>query len=249
MKIKACIIEDEPLIRQGLEKQLKDCGHDLEVVGAVASIAEALPIINRYLPDVVFLDVDLGNGGSGFDLFEEYPNPRFEVIFVTGFDHHAVKAIRYSCLDYLLKPVSRRELQSALNRLKARRQPVLGQERLELLIRQSAPDARSLSKMALPTRDGYVLQSLSLIEYFESDGNYAQMHVLGGMPSTFVSYSLKDLEALLPDTFVRCHRSFLVNVNQIKEINKTAFRLHLESGKWVAASQRSLADVIQRIQS
>ena len=135
MKIKACIIEDEPLIRQGLEKQLKDCGHDLEVVGAVASIAEALPIINRYLPDVVFLDVDLGNVSSGFDLFEEYPNPRFEVIFVTGFDHHAVKAIRYSCLDYLLKPVSRRELQLALNRLKARRQPILGQERLELLIR------------------------------------------------------------------------------------------------------------------
>lgn len=248
MKFKACIIEDESRIREALEQQLKGCGHELEVVGSVGSIAESVPVINRYLPDVVFLDVDLGEGSSGFDLFKEFPNPRFEVIFVTGFEHHAVKAIRFSCLDYLVKPVSRKELQQALGRLKERRQPALVQERIELLLMHAVSDQRNLTKIALPSRDGFVMQALALVEYFESDGNYATMYCMGQPSPVFVAYSLKELEAILPETFVRCHRSRIVNLNQIKEINKTAFRLHLDSGKWVEVSQRSLPIVILRLQ-
>jgi two-component system LytT family response regulator len=248
MKFKACIIEDESRIREALEQQLKGCGHELEVVGSVGSIAEAVPVLNRYLPDVVFLDVDLGGGRSGFDLFKEFPNPRFEVVFVTGFEHHAVKAIRFSCLDYLLKPVSRKELQQALGRLKERRQPALVQERIELLLMHAVSDQRNLTKIALPSRDGFVMQALALVEYFESDGNYATMYCMGQPSPVFVAYSLKELEAILPETFVRCHRSRIVNLNQIKEINKTAFRLHLDSGKWVEVSQRSLPIVILRLQ-
>lgn len=248
MKFKACIIEDESRIREALEQQLKGCGHELEVVGSVGSIAEAVPVLNRYLPDVVFLDVDLGGGRSGFDLFKEFPNPRFEVVFVTGFEHHAVKAIRFSCLDYLVKPVSRKELQQALGRLKERRQPALVQERIELLLMHAVSDQRNLTKIALPSRDGFVMQTLALVEYFESDGNYATMYCMGQPSPVFVAYSLKELEAILPETFVRCHRSRIVNLNQIKEINKTAFRLHLDSGKWVEVSQRSLPIVILRLQ-
>lgn len=248
MKFKACIIEDESRIREALEQQLKGCGHELEVVGSVGSIAEAVPVLNRYLPDVVFLDVDLGGGRSGFDLFKEFPNPRFEVVFVTGFEHHAVKAIRFSCLDYLLKPVSRKELQQALGRLKERRQPALVQERIELLLMHAVSDQRNLTKIALPSRDGFVMQALALVEYFESDGNYATMYCMGQPSPVFVAYSLKELEAILPETFVRCHRSFVVNLNQVREVNKSEHLLHLDSGRTVEASQRNLPEVVRRIQ-
>lgn len=246
MKLKACIIEDAPQERKKLIEQIAQCQMDIEVVGAVATLEESFDVILNFQPDVVFLDIQLAGGQSGFELFKKIPEPSFDVIFVTGYDEYALQAIRFSCLDYLIKPLTIHALSTALTKLKKRREPIILQERLALLLKNMGNDTDRLTKLALPTKEGFIMQNLATITHFEADGIYSNMFTLENHPlPRFINYSLSQLEKLLPSTFKNIHKSRMVNLNLVKRFNTQERKLYFENGAEVEVSERKMANLKQ----
>lgn len=247
MKYKAILIEDDPSTRLVIEKSLKEIQAPVELIGTYSELEEAMVPLSSQGIDLVFLDIELGGGVSGFDLFKTFPRPYFEVIFVTGHQKHALKAIQYACLDFLVKPITTSTLSQALRRLYERKQPFIYQERITLLLQNIAADPNQLHKIALPSREGYIMQHLATITHFKSDGNYAHMYTLEHPKATFIGYGLVQLESLLPDTFFRIHRTSMVNLNHVREIRKSSFHLILDGGHLLDISQRCLPLLLERI--
>jgi two-component system LytT family response regulator len=247
MKIKACIIEDTPSERIHLANTIAACKLDVEIVGAVATLEEGIELIYQRKPDVVFLDVVLAGNRSGFELFEKIPNPNFEVIFVTGYDKYALKAIQVACLDYLTKPVTTKGVSGALERLKKRREPAILPERLALLLSNSGNNPEKVTKMALPCNSGFILQKLSTITHFIADTNHAYMHTLEEDNPKLISYSFTKLKEILPPTFHLIHRSILVNLNLVKEIDRAKYRVILENGEALEISHRNVPKLLRRV--
>lgn len=249
MKYKAILIEDDPSTRLVIEKGLKDIQAPIELVGTYGGLEEAMVPLASQGIDLVFLDIELGHGISGFDLFKAFPRPYFEIIFVTGHQQHALKAIQYACLDFLVKPITTNTLSQALRRLYERKQPFIYQERIALLLQNIAADPNQLHKMALPSKDGYFMQPLATISYFKADGNYANMYTLQQRNPVFVGYGLGQLEQLLPSTFFRAHRSYLVHLNHVQEIRKSTYQLIMDDGTVLDVSQRSLPILLEKVRS
>ena len=154
--LKAIIVDDEEKNIETLESMLKTFCPEVELKESVNSVDGAITTITDHKPDIVFLDIEMP-GGNGFTLFDTIPHPDFEVIFTTAHEMYAINAIRYSALDYLLKPIDFRELQSAVNRVKAKRvtggsQPKAVHQQLELL--KHNLNQSKLTKIALPTAEG-----------------------------------------------------------------------------------------------
>jgi two-component system, LytTR family, response regulator len=247
MKYKAILIEDDPSTRLVIEKSLKEIQAPVELIGTYSELEEAMVPLSSQGIDLVFLDIELGGGVSGFDLFKTFPRPYFEVIFVTGHQKHALKAIQYACLDFLVKPITTNTLSHALRRLYERKQPFIYQERITLLLQNIAADPNQLHKIALPSKEGYIMQPLATISYFKADGNYAEMYTLQHRNPLFVGYGLSQLEQLLPPTFFRAHRSFLVHLNHVQEIRKSTYQLVMDDGNILDVSQRSLPLLLERV--
>jgi len=114
--IKVVIVEDEINSQELLQSILEQHYNYIEVVGVAESVKKGIAVIKEVKPDVVFLDIEI-QGGTGFDILNAIPEPSFRVIFVTGYDHYALKAIKYSALDYILKPINLEELDTAISKI------------------------------------------------------------------------------------------------------------------------------------
>src|SRR6516225_6173484 len=173
--IKAIIVDDEVHCLDTLNMLINDYCPDIQVVGRCISGEKALESIEIIKPDLVFLDIEmpLMNGFEFLDHFKQIP---FSVIFTTGYDQYAIKAIRFSALDYLLKPVDSKELVSAVNKVKA--QPKLpSAEQFDLLFSQLHHRVSDFNKTAIPTLEGYELLNNSQLLYCEADDNYTRFHM------------------------------------------------------------------------
>jgi two-component system LytT family response regulator len=162
---------------------------------------------------MVFLDVEMPHM-NGFEMLQALPSIDFELIFSTSYDQYALKAIRYSALDYLLKPVDVEELQAAVQKVITRRKKPLS-EQLEILLQKIHTPSTPVTRIAIPAMEGLQMIQVNSIIACEADGNYTIIH-LKEKKRKVVSCTLKEMEELLEDhSFIRVHRCYLVNLNEV----------------------------------
>ncbi|MEC5145626.1 LytTR family DNA-binding domain-containing protein [Chitinophaga sp. 212800010-3] len=233
--IRTLIIDDEPAIRKDLEWLMKRYP-DFVVLGSCGSIAEARVIIPSTEPDLLLLDIELLDG-TGFDLLREFPDRSFRVIFITAYNQHAIKAIKFGAYDYLLKPVDEEELTATLERLKSE-PPVNGRTQFEIAdshLQNKRPGLQQ--RIVLRSQQYLQVVTFEEILYCQSDGSYTTFFLTGKKKVT-VSRPIKEYEELLPETwFIRSHQSYIVNHHFIDRFQKDGL-LILRDGTEIPVSAR-----------
>jgi two-component system, LytTR family, response regulator len=210
--LRTVVIDDEQDAIDFLCGALKQYCPDTQVVGCATNVQDGLRVIALRQPDVVFLDITMPSG-SGFDLLNQIPDRNFEVIFVTAYNEHAIRAFRYSAIDYLLKPVDIAELVMAVNKVNK----TLNRANLNMMnvlldnLRSGSP-----SKLSLPTAMGYEYVLISDIIRIEADRSYCFFY-LTHQRKYLVSRCLNDYHQLLQcNNFFRIHNSHLINMKHVK---------------------------------
>jgi two-component system LytT family response regulator len=217
--IRSIIIDDEPDGRDALKMSIDKYCPEIEIVDLCASADDGIASVRQHHPDLVFLDVQMPHK-SGFNLLEEIGEFDFEVIFVTAHDRYAIKAIKFSALDYLLKPVDIDELQKAVQKAGERMRRSGYQNHYTSLLRNVKNPSGKIEKLAIPTFEGIVFERIDDIIFCEADGNYTKLIIKGKQP-VLVSKHLKDFENMLSDSgFFRIHHTFLINLKHIKQYVK-----------------------------
>ena len=226
--IRIAIVDDEPVAREGIRLWLAS-ERDVEIVGEAGNPADAIALVDRTRPDLLFLDVQMP-GGDGFDVVDGIAATHLpEIVFVTAHEENALRAFDVAALDFLLKPVREERFRTALER--ARRELARGEERegparLSALLDQvrgvRGPRAvgaeRHLERLAVRERDRFVIVRATDVSWIGAAGTYAELHTTNGA-THLVRATLADLEAGLdPEVFVRIHRGTLVRVDAIREI-------------------------------
>lgn len=230
--LKAIIVDDVQNAREGLKQDILDYCTEVEVIGEAGSVVDAAKVIRAHQPDLVFLDVDLGDG-TGFDLLEILGEINFRIIFTTSSDAHAVQAFRFSAVDYLLKPIDPEELRVATAKLTGTG------GNLEVLQQNLAGGPQ---RLALNAQDKINVVKVSDIVRLESSGSYTLFFLNGG-GQILVTRTLKEFDAMLgAPGFVRVHQSHLVNLDYIKEFMKT-------DGGYLILADRSEIPVASRKRS
>jgi two-component system LytT family response regulator len=216
--LKAIIIDDEPYCCEILAAMLESDCPDVEVIKICSNASDGSTAIRQHSPDLVFLDVEMPKM-NGFEMLEQLASINFHLIFTTSYDQYALKAIRFSAIDYLLKPIDREELHKAIQKVKERFQIPVPQQ-LELLLQKFKQPSNPVNKIALPTMEGLQMIPIETIISCESDDNYTELNLKSGK-KLLVTRSLKDMEESLEQhSFIRVHRSWLVNLNEIEKYIK-----------------------------
>jgi len=213
--ISCIIVDDEVKSRESLKILLEDFCQDVEVKALCENVAQAQEAIKVHHPDVVFLDIQLQRE-TGFDLLTKLKEVNFEVIFTTAYSEYAIKAFRFSAIDYLLKPIDIEELKAALAKVEKRKSDTIT-ARIEQLMQNLKSGSSDNYKLALPTADGLVFVKVHEILYCEASSNYTEI-TMTDSKKYIVSRTLKDYEELLVDqNFYRIHHSYVINLNAIKK--------------------------------
>ncbi len=220
MKLKAVIVEDELNSRKVLKSLLKHCGDLIEVVGEADTVEAAIDVIKNAAPNLVFLDVELQTG-TGFDVLLGLDQRDFDIIFTTAHEQYAVKAIKFSSIDYLLKPIDVEELKLAVQRALTKIGEAKQREQLENLVQNLKQQNKKLHRLCLFVSDGVEYIDVNEIVYCEANGAYTNFYLQNG-EKLLVSKHLKEYEALLNEyQFFRVHNSYLVNMHHIKKYVKS----------------------------
>ncbi len=216
--MKAIIIDDELDAVELLQIRLGQFCPQVQVVAAHTSSVEGVAAIKELKPDLVFLDIEMPQM-NGFQVLEAVEDVAFTLVFVTAYDKFALKAFKYSAIDYLLKPIESQELVKAVH--KAEKQERFVKEQIDLLKQQLAHANKPISdKIALPYQNGVTFVKLQDIVYCESDDSYTKFFLNDGQ-HYLITKSLKDIQELLEDRgFLRVHRQYIINLDQIKKFYK-----------------------------
>lgn len=243
--LKAIIIDDEPYCCEILVAMLElDCP-EVDIKAICNNAKDALTAIRQQSPDLVFLDVEMPKM-NGFEMLQQFSHIPFEVIFTTGYDAYAIKAIRFSAIDYLLKPIDKDELRKAVAKVSLKAGHNLNQQ-LNILLERLGNKQVSLQKIALPTLDGFELVPLENIIHCEADSNYTHV-VLKHAKKVLVSRTLKEIEELLEGhSFLRIHHSYLVNLNEIVRYIRGEGGYVIMSDNTSITVSRSRKDTLLRI--
>jgi two-component system LytT family response regulator len=211
--IKAVIIDDEPYCCETLEILIGHHCRELTVSAICFSGKEGLEAIRQHHPQLVFLDIEMPHM-NGFDMLEQLPVIDFGLVFTTSYDQYAIRAIRFSALDYLLKPIDREELQRAVQKAAAKLQAPLPLQ-MKILLEKLHHPAAPMLKIALPTMEGLQMVPVDTIISCASDSNYTVLS-LKNKQKIIISRTLKEMEEMLEDhSFLRVHHSYMVNLNEI----------------------------------
>lgn len=244
--IKSILIDDEEYFLFAFSKLLKVNFPEISVVGTATNIAEGVEIIRNVKPDLVFLDIEMNNE-TGFDLFKYFDKIDFEVIFVTSHDECAIKAIKYSAFDFILKPVDNDELKEAIDRWKQKKYSrEISNEAIRLLIENT--QSKTYKKITFNTSKGIRIVDIDQIIRCQADTCYCLI-ILNGNEKLLISKNISSIEELLPDKiFIRCHKSHLVNLNYIKEYSyEDGGKIILHDGAKIDVSTRKREFVINFI--
>lgn len=244
--MKAIIIDDEPYCCEVLVLMLEKYCPGVQVSAICHSGEAALQELEMQRFDLMFLDIEMPHM-NGFQLLEQIPGINFQVVFTTSFDQYAIKAIRFSALDYLLKPIDRDELQSAVAKASARVQPNLSAQ-LELLLHQLRSPMQQVKHIALPTLEGLQMVRIDHIISCSASSNYSILVLKDGQKLT-VSRTLKDIEEMLETyNFLRVHHSYLVNVDEIRKyIRGEGGMLVMSDGSSIDVSRSKKEQLLQKI--
>lgn len=216
--MKAIIIDDEPNAVELLALRLAQKCPQVEVVAACTSSVKGVVAIRELHPDIVFLDIEMPQM-NGFQVLAAVEDIQFSLIFVTAYDKFALKAFRYSAIDYLLKPIETNELMEAIRKVERHTQTT--KEQVGLFKQQYSNDFKTLpDKIALPYQNGVAFVTIDDIIYCESDDGYTKFHLQDDQ-TYLVTKSLKDIQEMLEEgQFLRVHKQYLINLNQIKKFVK-----------------------------
>lgn len=218
--IRAIIIDDEPAMQEVNSQLLSDFFPNIEQVGTASCIKTGIELIHKVNPDLVLLDIQLSDG-SGFQLLQLLPSYHFKVVFITAFDSFAIKAIKFSAIDYILKPVNETEFQQAIQRAVNLIESKDHTETQVNILLDSLKKEMQNKKLVLRTSDSIHVIDISDIHFCKSDNSYTTFYFKED-EKILVSKSLKDYESLLKEYgFFRPHQSYLVNLNHIKKVDKT----------------------------
>lgn len=216
--LRAIIIDDEPNAVGLLALRLSQHCPQVEVVASCTSSIRGLQAIFDHQPDVIFLDIEMPQM-NGFQVLEAVADFSFALIFVTAYDKFALKAFRYSAVDYLLKPIDAQELKQAIGKVEKQRNTKV--EQIDHLKQQWLNPTKSLpDRIALPYQNGVAFVELKDVLYCESDDSHTKFFLADGQ-HYLVSKTLKDIQDLLEErNFLRVHRQYLINLNHIKKFVK-----------------------------
>lgn len=215
MKTTCLIVDDEKLARDLLREYLEGYP-EITVLGEAAKGTDAVELINKLKPDVLFLDVQMP-GMNGFDVLEEIDHEPY-IIFITAYDQYAIKAFEKNAVDYLLKPLDQERFRSAINRAMKRKTAEQGS--VEELLRNLKADRRNFETHIFVQKSEKLFNlPVEDIVYLEASGDYT---IITTKADQFVSSSgIGKLEEIMdPDTFIRVHRSTIININSLKEIER-----------------------------
>lgn len=237
--MRTIIIEDEAQAISALKSELKYHCPQIEIVGEAKSVKEAIEIIKELQPELVFLDIQLSDG-LGFDILTAYKEHTFKIIFTTAYSQYAIKAIKFSALDYLLKPIDSEELKEAVMKAEGHSKEN-DLAKFETLI-SNFKSKSDRKKIALQTSEGISVYEIDTILRCSAESNYTCVYFMNGKKSLF-SKTLKEFEELLENSgFERIHHSHIINLNHLVNfINK--------DGGYVVMSDKSTLPVSQRKKS
>ena len=245
--ITSIIIDDEPYCCETLEMMIAKFCPELKVVAVLHSGAEALEALSQHRPQLVFLDIEMPHM-NGFEFLERAHFVNFGLIFTTSYDQYAIKAIRFSAMDYLLKPIDRLELIQAVAKVsKGLENPT--EMQLEILMQKFNWPKNPIKKIALPTMDGLQMVEMDSIISCASDSNYTNFFLKHDKKLT-ASRTMKDVEELLSDyAFLRVHNSFIVNLNEINKYFKgEGGYLLMSDGSKIDVSRSRKDMLLQKLQ-
>lgn len=236
--LKAIIVEDEKRSRDTLQGLLKLYCKNVEVVAEADGVESGKTAIENLKPDIVFLDIQMPDG-SGFKLLEELNDIDFEIIFTTAYDQFAIKAIKFSALDYLLKPIFPDDLVAAVKKVEEKRKVVSSETNVGVLLENIKKPANESPKIVLSTSDQINVVHINEIVRCESDNYYTFFYFEDGS-RLLLSKTLKESEELLKaHNFIRPHKSHLVNVQFIEAFNKkNGGHILLKDGVTIPVSRR-----------
>ena len=232
--IRAIIVEDEKKAISALKQDLKLNCPEITVIDIAETVKDSVFKINSLEPDLVFLDIQLSDG-LGFDILDQLNNINFSIIFTTAYSEYAIKAIKFSALDYLLKPINSKELKEAVKKVKLQNKNILNQQIKNLIYNHSNND----KQIALQTSEGVFIHNTSSIIRCKSDGNYTKVYFEKDKGMLIVK-PLKEFEELLsPYGFYRIHHSHLINLKHLKSFIA-------KDGGYVVMNDKSTLPVSQR---
>ncbi len=245
--LKVLIVDDEAPARELTRIYLTDYCVGVDIVGEVGTVADAVKMIQLHKPNLVLLDIEMP-GGSGFDLFEYFDTPDFQVIFITAYEEYALKAIRLSALDYLLKPLKIKDLVKSIEKSKQQFEKEMQFKKLESLLYNL--NENSLSKISIPTGKGIIFAKLEEISVFEADGPYTNIYFVDER-KIIVSKTLKEVISVVPeDLFFKPHRSYSINLKHVKEyVKEQGGQIVMNSGKVIPISRLKRDDFITAIKA
>lgn len=243
--LRAIIIDDEANNIENLSLLLKQYCPDVNVSGVATDVDTGLLLIREQRPDIVFLDIQMP-GKTGFDLLKSITNPDFELIFVTAFDQYAIQAIKFSAIDYLLKPVNIHELVSAVDKAAANAEKKMQNRRLENLIHLL--EHKNNLRIAISGNKETIFIDPNSLLFCQADNNYT-IFCLRNKEKHISSKPIFEYEELLsPYGFIRCHQSYLVNKVYIRSWLKVdGDRLLIEGGFEIPVSRNKREKVKQAI--
>lgn len=243
----AILIDDETSSRNALRQKLTNYCPGVDIIAECENGEQGIAGIETKKPDIVFLDVEMPRM-NGFTMLQQLKNKDFEVIFITAYDHYAIKAIKVSALDYLVKPVEIEDLKLAVEKAtQKRRQPAVN-NRVELLLQNFLDEKTARQRIAIASMDGLIFVITDDIIYLEANSNYTNFYLTGNRKIT-ASKTLKDFEELLPDTvFIRIHHSYLINKNGVeKYIRGEGGQVVMKNGVTLDVARRKKEEFIKAI--
>ncbi len=213
--MKAILIDDEISNLENLRSLLEKHCQQVTVMATAQNVSDAVLAIEKHLPHLVFLDIQMGDE-TGFDVLKLLPTRNFEVIFVTAYDQYGIQAVKFAALDYLLKPIDIEELINAVNKATQKLATQIQTTQLDFLLQQLKKPETNVSKIALQMQGEVRYVTLSDIIRCEADNTYTHFF-LSNEEKILVSKSLKEYADLLrPSGFLRTHQSHLVNPKYVK---------------------------------
>ncbi len=243
--IKAIIIEDEVHSLDTLSILIGDYCPEVKLVEKCSSGKQGIIAVEQHKPELVFLDIEMPLM-NGFEFLEQFPKISFSVIFTTSYDKYAIKAIKVSALDYLLKPINAKELISAVKKVQMQKHsPVT--EQYEMLLNEIKNRNGGFNKIAIPTIEGFELIRIDQIMHCEADDNYTYIY-LKNKTNIIACRTLKEIQEQLENfsSFLRVHHSYLVNMNEVaKYVKGDGGYLIMNDGYKVNVS-RSHKDLLMR---
>lgn len=214
--IKVVLLDDEYHCLESLETQLKSLNKPIEIIARFSNPIEALPYLRAHVFDILFMDIEMP-GLNGFDVLEQLPEHSFAIVFTTAYNQYAIKAFKFSALNYLLKPIDDEELLGCINQWEKKAQKNISIEQYRLFLDILNPLQKTPSKIALPTAEGFEFIAIDQIIRCRSESNYTFFYLNNNI-EVLICRTLKEVERILVNYgFIRIHQSHLINQSYLKK--------------------------------